>query len=292
MEVRITGIKPFAVHDGDGIRTTVFFKGCPLRCRWCHNPETFSPRPQLAFYPHKCLRCGACARVCPCHSMRDGEHLFRRDECRACGRCADVCPGEALELLGRETTTRALCAALLKDRDFYAESGGGITLSGGECLMQSAACREILKTMKENGIHTAVDTCGFVPRQAIDAVLPYTDLFLYDLKALDENVHLRCTGQPNRLILDNLRYLDQAGAAVEIRIPFVPGENDDQIPAIARYLSGLSCVTAVRVLPYHNDIASKYQAIGLDPVLPPRLPTAAELAEANRILTACDLRCK
>lgn len=284
MNVNIVEIKRFAVHDGDGIRTTVFFKGCPLKCLWCHNPETLSPKRQLAFYGHKCVMCGKCAEVCSLHSLSGGTHTIDKEKCVLCGRCAEVCPQSAIEIFGTEMTVDEVCAALIKDKSFYDESGGGITLSGGECLLQSEACREILKEMKRCGINTAVDTCGFVPREAIDRVMPYTDTFLYDIKAIDVDVHKRCTGQPNGLILDNLMYIDKSGAKTEIRIPYVPGYNDNQIDKIGSFLAQLKNITGVRVLPYHNYAASKYAALGIEDTLPKTLPSEAEISKAKDIL--------
>lgn len=284
MKVNIVEIKRFAVHDGDGIRTTVFFKGCPLKCLWCHNPETLSPKQQLAFYGHKCVMCGKCAEVCSLHSLSSGTHTIDKEKCVLCGRCAEVCPQSAIEIFGTEMTVDEVCAALIKDKSFYDESGGGITLSGGECLLQSEACREILKEMKHCEINTAVDTCGFVAREAIDRVMPYTDTFLYDIKAIDVDVHKRCTGQPNGLILDNLMYIDKSGAKSEIRIPYVPGYNDNQIDKIGSFLAQLKNITGVRVLPYHNYAASKYAALGIEDTLPKTLPLEAEISKAKDIL--------
>lgn len=284
MKVNIVEIKRFAVHDGDGIRTTVFFKGCPLKCLWCHNPETLSPKRQLAFYGHKCVMCGKCAEVCSLHNLSGGTHTIDKEKCVLCGRCAEVCPQSAIEIFGTEMTVDEVCTALIKDRSFYDESGGGITLSGGECLLQSEACREILKEMKHCEINTAVDTCGFVAHEAIDSVMPYTDTFLYDIKAIDVDVHKRCTGQPNGLILDNLMYIDKSGAKTEIRIPYVPGYNDNQIDKIGSFLAQLKNITGVRVLPYHNYAASKYAALGIEDTLPKTLPSEAEISKAKDIL--------
>lgn len=277
MKANIVEIKRFAVHDGDGIRTTVFFKGCPLKCLWCHNPETLSSKRQLAFYGHKCISCGKCAKVCSCHTFSGKTHMVDRQKCTMCGKCAAVCPQSALEIFGTEMSTDEICMALLKDRDFYTESGGGITLSGGECLLQSEACCEILKTMKQNGINTAVDTCGFVPRSAIDKVMPYTDTFLYDIKSIDEDVHIKCTGQSNKIILDNLTYLDTCGAKSEIRIPYIPNYNDNQISKIAEFISVLKNIIRIRVLPYHNYAKSKYSALNIKNTLPSLMPSEEEI---------------
>ena len=208
MTARIFEIKCFAVHDGDGIRTTVFFKGCPLRCVWCHNPEGLTAAPQIAHYAHKCIGCGAC----------------KKD-----GFMPEGCLGDATVLYGKEVTVDELLPILLEDKAFYDNSGGGVTLSGGECLVQADFCAALLRRLKAEGIHTAVDTCGFVSREALDKVLPYADVFLYDIKAFDEDVHIRCTGVSNQVVLENLEYLNALGKRIEIRIPYVPNYNDDQI---------------------------------------------------------------
>lgn len=260
----IFDIKHFAVHDGDGIRTTVFFKGCPLRCRWCHNPEGLSFAPETAFYSHKCTGCGACAAVCPqgAHRMENGMHVFDRARCSACGACARACPAGALALYGRRVSVEELLPELLEDEAFYASSGGGVTLSGGECLCQADFCAYLLKELKKNGISTAVDTGGFVPRRAIEAVMPYTDVFLYDVKAVEPMRHKAGTGADNALILDNLRYLDSHGCASEIRFPSVPGYTDGEEAAVRRFAAGLKHTRGVRVLAYHGYAASKYAALG------------------------------
>ena len=205
------------------------------------------------------------------------------------GGQTNVCPQSALEIFGTEMNTDEICTTLLKDKDFYEESGGGITLSGGECLLQSDACYKILKRMKQNGINTAVDTCGFVPRTAIDKVMPYTDTFLYDIKAIDEDVHIKCTGQSNKIILDNLVYLDSCGAKSEIRIPYVSKYNDEQIPKIAEFLSTLKNVVRVRILPYHNYAESKYNALNIKNTLPMILPTKEEMEKTKTILSSYGL---
>ena len=256
----IFDIKRFAVHDGDGIRTTVFFKGCPLRCVWCHNPEGLSFEPQKAFYAHKCIGCGECKK----------ENFSPVD-----------CLGEARVLYGKEITVDELLPLLWEDKEFYETSGGGVTLSGGECLMQADFCAELLRQLKANGIHTAVDTCGFVSKEALSKVIPYTDVFLYDVKAYDEDIHIKCTGVSNRQILDNLKYLDSIGAKIEIRIPYVPDYNDGQIEKIAHFLAPLQNITKIRVLPYHNYAGSKYEALLVPKKLPERLPTDEEIQKAT-----------
>ncbi|MBO5270347.1 MAG: glycyl-radical enzyme activating protein [Clostridia bacterium] len=291
MNAPIVEIKRFAVHDGDGIRTTVFLKGCPLKCVWCHNPESIERKPALAFYRDKCIFCGACVSACPvgAHRLSAEGHAFDRTLCTRCGACEKVCLSDALKFYGRGMTPEALLPLLLEDRDFYETSGGGVTILGGECLTHPEFCSELLRLLKAEGISTAVDTCGFVSRAGLDAVLPYTDVFFYDMKAFDEATHIRCTGQSNRVILDNLRYLDEKGAQIEIRIPFVPGYNTEEIAPIGAFLSTLSHVTKIRVLPYHNYAGSKYAALDMENTLPPTLPTDKEVEAARTLLRGMGL---
>ena len=286
MKAKIFEIKRFAVHDGDGIRTTVFFKGCPLKCVWCHNPEGICPKPQLAFWENKCTICGECVNVCPkgAHTIENGIHKLDRSKCENCGECEKACLSSALNLYGKEMTTDELMPLLLVDKDFYDTSGGGVTLSGGECLMHSDFCCDLLKKLKESGIHTAVDTCGFVTKEAIDKVMPYTDVFLYDLKAFDEEVHIQCTGFSNKIILENLRYIDSCGKKTEIRIPYVPGFNSDQMDKLAEFIKELKNVTAIRLLPYHNYAGSKYKALDMENTLPEIFPTDEEMKKQKEIL--------
>lgn len=263
MTATIFEIKRFAVHDGNGIRTTVFFKGCPLRCVWCHNPEGLSFEAQEAFYAHKCIGCG---------------------ECKNEGFSHESCLGEARILYGKTVTVEELLPMLLEDKDFYESSGGGVTLSGGECLMQADFCAELLKKLKAEGIHTAVDTCGFVSKEALNKAIPYTDVFLYDLKAYDEDIHIKCTGRSNKQILDNLKYLDSLGKNIEIRIPYVPEYNADQMKKIAHFLSTFKHITKIRVLPYHNYAGSKYEALNMKNTLPCKLPTDEEMVTARDLM--------
>ncbi len=288
---KVFEIKRFAIHDGDGIRTTVFFKGCPLKCVWCHNPEGISARSELGYYEHKCVNCGLCAEVCQsgAHRTENGVHVFDREKCVSCGKCESVCNGAALKLYGKEFSVEELCEILLEDKAFYDESGGGVTLSGGECLMQSEFCAELLKRLKKEGIHTAVDTSGFVTKKAIDTVFPFTDIFLYDIKAFDSEIHKKSTGCSNEIILENLSYINELGGKAEIRIPYVPEFNAGEIEKIAKYLSALECITKVRVLPYHNYAGSKYSALGMENTLPETLPTDEEIENAKRILKSYGL---
>jgi len=268
MPARIADIIRFSTHDGPGIRTTVFLKGCPLSCAWCHNPETISPTPEIGYVAKKCIGCGECVRVCPegAHHIDDRGHTFDRSLCVACGACAEACLGEALTLYGREMTAEEILATVLRDRAFYERTGGGLTLSGGEPLLQANFCAELLEMARREGIHTAVDTCGAVPWGAFEQVLPMTDIFLYDLKHTDPEIHRRYTGADNELILQNLRHLSEAGAAIEIRIPVIPGVNDDETfrAAADDLLGGLAGIREVKRLPYNPYARSKYEAVGRD----------------------------
>ncbi len=287
---RIAGIKRLEIHDGEGIRTTLFLKGCPLNCIWCHNPETISSRPEVAYLPDRCIGCGACISLCAAHRISEGRHVFDRRLCRGCGRCAEACLGEALTFYGREVTPGDVLPLLTEDRIFYAGSGGGVTISGGEPLLQADFCRELLRLLKAEDIRTAVDTCGHAPRAQLDKLLDVTDIFLYDIKSLDEQKHIRCTGQSNRIILDNLVYLLGRGKPVEIRIPLIPAVNDDQIEPIGRFLAAQGFRGQVKVLPYHDFASGKYAALEKMNTLPgvPR-PDAAQVAVAAARLRACGL---
>ena len=263
MKAKIFEIKRFAVHDGDGIRTTVFFKGCPLRCLWCHNPEGLSTKYEVAFYKHKCIGCG---------------------ECQKDSFAVSDCLGGARVEYGKEVSVAELLPILLEDKEFFENSGGGVTLSGGECLIQANFCYELLKALKQKGIHTAVDTCGYVSKKELEKVIPFTDVFLYDLKAMDEDVHINCTGRSNRIILENLCYLDSIGKQIEIRIPFVPGYNSGQIDKMANFLNSIRNISKIRVLPYHNYSESKYKSLNLISNMPNDLPTDNEIEKAKEIL--------
>lgn len=280
---KIVSVKRFEIHDGDGVRTTLFLKGCPLKCRWCHNPESISSSPTLFYNPQKCINCGECLNLCDCHTTEKSLHIFKRENCISCGKCAEICLGDALTLYGKEVSVDEILPKLLEDKPFFDESGGGVTLSGGEPLMQSEFCAEILKNLKEGGINTAVDTCGYVKRQDIDRVLPYTNTFLYDVKAIDSAVHKKCTGVTNEIILENLKYIDSLNKALEVRIPFVPTMNDGEMPKIAEFLSNLKNLKKIKILPYHGFGASKYKYIGEKYGLTIDSPSESQLNNALKI---------
>lgn len=288
MKANIFDIKHFAVHDGPGIRTTVFFKGCPLKCIWCHNPESISKEKQMGFLQNSCVNCGACVVVCKqnAHCINDGIHSFDRAKCITCGECTKVCNAKALTLYGQEREIEDIVKDVLEDKDFYECSNGGVTLSGGECLAQADTCAVLLEALKKEGIHTAVDTCGFVSKETLNKVMPFTDLFLYDIKAYSEDVHIKCTGQSNKVILENLRYIDSLGKKTEIRFPYVPEFNSDETKGIATFLSTLNNVTGIRVLPYHNYAGTKYSSLDIKDTLPERLPNDEEITNAKAVFSS------
>lgn len=286
MEGLISGIKRMEIHDGDGLRTTVFFKGCSLKCVWCHNPESIDRKPALAFFKEKCVRCGVCLSVCPHGAIRfenGSEERIDREKCVYCMECGEACPTGALKPFGTKVTVEALYEQVIQDRPFFESTGGGVTLSGGECLTQGRFAAAFAKKLCENGISVDVDTCGFVPWETIEEILPYTDTFLYDVKAVSPEVHRRCTGQDNALILDNLRRLNDRGARIEVRYPLVVGWNDGECEKIAGLLSGLPAVTGVKVLRYHNFAASRYEALGMENTLPEPKTTEEDVEKAREV---------
>lgn len=263
----ITDISRCSLHDGPGVRTVVYFKGCGLRCKWCHNPETLSAEKNMMFLSAKCIKCGRCLEVCPqCHTVVDNEIQIDRSKCKHCGRCVESCPAGALQMMGREVTTEELMSEIRKDSHYYETSGGGVTLSGGECLLQSEFAAALLEKCKAEGIHTAIETALFVPWECVERVLPYVDLVFADLKIADSKKHKEYTGQPNECILENLKRLSEAGADIIVRIPLIPGVNDTQeeIEKLGGVINTLGPgVQTVEVLKYNYLAESKYQSIGL-----------------------------
>lgn len=261
----IREIQHFSIGDGEGIRTTVFFKGCNLHCPWCHNPETWSPDHELLYYAQRCIRCGRCTAVCPCGAHRftvDGEHFLLREQCRQCGACAVTCMAGALELCGRSMTVDQVMDDLLEDRDFYAASGGGITLSGGEALLQADFCAELARRCHEQGISVTLDTAACVPYTAFIKVLPHVKEVLFDLKAATQE-QMQKTGGALPLVLANLAQLVQENIRVRVRIPVIPHYNDT--PQDAHLLgTAISQIgrLPVELLPYHTLGVGKYAALG------------------------------
>jgi len=278
---KIFEIKRFAVHDGHGIRTTFFFKGCPLNCIWCHNPEGIAKEPEIAYLERKCVKCGECIDICPngLHKIDETDlnktngsimHITDRSLCNLCFACVNACIPEALKLYGKDYTAEELYEIALADIDFYIQSGGGITCSGGEPLMQADFLAVFLKMCKEAGLHTAVDTSGYAAWKEFDKILPFTDIFYYDIKHMNPTQHKTLTGVDNKLILENLQKLSDIGAAVEVRIPVVPGHNDDNlgINQTAEFLKSIKTLTLVRPLPYHALSGSKYTSLGIHHSMP------------------------
>ena len=276
----IIDIKHLAVHDGPGIRTTFFFKGCPLRCLWCHNPESQSAQRELGFLENRCTGCRHCAEICSAHTFdAAGMHHIDRTQCRLCGRCVRECPMNALELYGSMLTLDDAVAAARRDLDFFRASGGGCTVSGGEPLLQSKFCAALFRELKRYDIHCAADTSGAVPWRAFEEVLPVTDLFLYDLKHPDGARHRELTGSGNAELLDRLRRLDRTGVPIEVRIPLVPGYNStpEALAGFVKILTGLEHLTGVRILPFHRA-RFKYRALGRAEPLEALEPCPEELA--------------
>lgn len=290
----IFDIKRFAIHDGPGIRTTVFFKGCPLHCLWCHNPEGMSRKPQILYNPVKCIGCGYCLDICPQHAhwIEDGRHVVDRRRCLACGACAEQCFAGALELAGKRVTAREVMDDVLLDRPFYERSGGGLTLSGGEPLAQHGFALAVLQVAKARGIHTALDTSGFAPWELMQTLLNHTDLILFDLKHMDSQQHQVFTGVPNEPILNNLRRIDAAGHPIWVRIPLVPGKNDEDanFHALGQFLSDLRNIERIEILCYHALAASKYEQLGRDyPLRDLRSPTKERAQNRQQILASYGL---
>jgi pyruvate formate lyase activating enzyme len=279
----IFDIKRYSINDGPGIRVTIFLKGCPLNCRWCHNPESISPKIQKLFTPGKCIGCGECCRACPVQACLLTEQGVVTDEnlCNLCGKCAEVCPTLATEMSGCYRSVDELIKIIEKERPFFDQSGGGVTFSGGEPLLYPDFLIETLEACGLRQIHRAVDTSGFVNKESLLRVAKHTDLFLYDLKILDADKHRQYTSVDNRLILDNLKALAGSGAAIQIRIPLIGGVNDDNdsITAFAAFVAGLpGDKKPVNLLPFHDVAKGKDQKLGQERDLNGlREPTKADL---------------
>lgn len=294
----IFDIQRFSVHDGPGIRSTVFLKGCPLRCLWCHNPEGISPKPELMFFAYKCLGCGTCARVCPKSainfiSAQEAKPSLDREKCTGCGLCAEACPSGAWRLVGRTVTVDELLSCLERDALLYDRSEGGVTFSGGEPLFQPEFLSAALRACKKRRIHTVVDTSGFASASVLKEIAPLVDLFLFDLKPMDEEEHRRYTGGSNRPIHENLRRLVEWGRPVIVRVPLIPGITDTEknVQMLMAFLAELrGGIQKVELLPYH-DVAEKYQRLGrtygMPPILRPSKERLRELRERIAQVLPC-----
>ena len=279
----IFNLQKFCVNDGPGIRTTVFFKGCPLKCIWCHNPESQSIRQELMYRENLCVNCLQCVKVCPqnCHSVLGEKHIFDFSCCISCGSCVNTgC--NALSLSGRAVSVDDILSEVLKDKAFYENSGGGITLSGGEPLYQETFCLELMRRSKENGLHVCLETCGFASPETIKKTAEYVDIYLFDIKETNPWRHRQFTGVDNQLILENLKLLDGMGKEIILRCPIIPGCNDSTIhlSGIAQLANTLHNIIQIEVLPYHCYGEGKYTALGrgylLDSLPAPEGKTVAE----------------
>ncbi len=261
----IFDIKKYAIHDGPGIRTTVFFKGCPLHCWWCHNPEGQDSKPELVYRSSRCIGCGECTKNCPRQaiSLRTKHISINRKNCVTCGNCSQACPSDVLSIAGRRTSMKEILEEIEKDRIFYDESEGGVTFSGGEPLSQPDFLNALLAECKERGIHTTVDTCGSAPYEVIDRMRDKVDLFLYDIKTMNAKKHKMYTGASNEEILKNLRRLAKDSSIV-ISFPVIPGINDDDknVAETAKFISSLPNIKQVSLLPYHRAGIEKYRNLG------------------------------
>ena len=265
-------IQRFALHDGPGIRTVVFFKGCNLACDWCSNPESQNMYPQLLYDVDKCIHCLDCVSVCPSGALssKEGNLHLDRSFCNACGDCTEVCRQEALSISGRKVSIQDVMAEVVKDFDYYQNSGGGLTLSGGEPLIQFPFAIELLKEAKRHQIHTCIETAGHINPGHMEAIASFTDLFLFDYKLSDQGLHLQYTGVKNHLILDNLELLDKSGSDIILRCPIIPGINDTQkhFQGIADVSNRYHSIRSVEIMPYHNYGNFKYKQLGREtPIL-------------------------
>ena len=295
----VFNVQHYSLHDGPGIRTTVFLKGCPLDCWWCHNPEGRSFEPEILVAASRCIGCGRCKEVCVQRKGNGNGSPASRDpshatQCPLCGACVAICPTGAREIAGTCRSVEDVLEELLRDRVFYEESGGGVTLSGGEPLAQAPFAKALLAECRRHEIPTALDTCGFAPREDLLEIAGLSDLVLYDLKLLDDAEHVRYTGASNRLILENLQALGEVHKNIWLRIPIIPGVNDavEHLEAMARLAASLGGVSQVNLLPYHETAVGKFEQLGepyrlgrLARPSPERLDRAADRFRAHGLLT-------
>ena len=268
MHGTVTNIQRFSIHDGPGIRTTVFMKGCNLRCYWCHNPETLDSGPQLQIFPERCIGCGECLERCPhgAHVSVNGHRTFRREVCVGSGACAETCYAQALVLVGKRTSVDEVVEEVLRDRPFYETSNGGVTLSGGEPLLQRDFSYGILERCRRAGVHTAIETAANYPWERLASLLPVVDLVMMDIKLMDPDRHRSCTGVSNRRILENARLLGEEPQPLIVRTPIVPGVNDnaEEVDAIAAFVAQLPNLQYYELLAFHPMATSKYTSLDMD----------------------------
>lgn len=274
MNGKIFDIQRFSIYDGPGIRTNVFFKGCNLRCLWCHNPESQIAENQLMFYQSKCTGCGKCTEICG--------NTFSQN-CTSCGRCVEICPHGARKITGRTADSDEVVSEVLKDRAFYETSGGGVTLSGGEPLLQIDFAVEILRKCKENGINTAIETAANVPWSFFEKALPFLDYILCDVKCIDENLHKKLTGVSNRTILENAERLKKENISLTFRMPVIPTLNDCEVAAVKSFAGDYP----LELLAYHNTGKDKYTALGKEYALGEIVPPTVEFMNALAAENGC-----
>ncbi len=298
----VFNVQTYSIHDGPGIRVTVFVKGCPLRCRWCANPESNLARPQLMTYAAKCTACGRCVATCPQKAVSIGTlhdkpcAITDRELCVECGACVDVCPCEAREIVGREKTVREVLEQVLKDKLFIDASGGGMTVSGGECLAHPDFTEALLYAAKEQGLHTAIESYSFASEAVFDQVLRYVDLALLDIKHMDSDIHRELTGVPNEQILSNIRHaVHDLKKNVTVRVPTIPGYNDSEenIRATARFVKEeLGPDVGIHLLPYHRLGESKNESLGKVMDLSVSVPSDEHMQDLKRIVESYGLYCQ
>ncbi len=263
---KIFDISRFCLNDGPGIRTTVFFKGCPLNCVWCHNPESKSTKFEILYDNSKCVNCGKCMSVCDkqCHIFNSG-HIFNRTGCITCGNCAENCISGAIRLAGKNYNAEEIISEVLKDKIFYEESGGGLTVSGGEPLMQIDFLEQLLKYAKQENLHTCIETCGYAKKEYFDRIIPFTDCFLFDYKETDPEKHKKFTGKDNALIIKNLELLNNSNADIILRLPLIPGYNDtsEHLDGIAVISNRFQNIRKIEIMPYHPLGTSKTKELGI-----------------------------
>lgn len=262
----IFNIQRWSLHDGPGIRSTVFFKGCPLRCRWCSNPESWAFERQILYFHDTCAECGKCVDSCVAgaNSIENGRLMYERDRCTGCGTCAKICPNLGRELVGEELTAEGIVDVLIRDAVFYRSSGGGVTFSGGEPMAQPELLRKLVTTCFDAGISTAVETSGFFDYENVADIFEYIDEIFIDLKHTDENTHRELTGVSNQLIIENILRIDKAGYSIRLRVPLVKSLNDteENVEGIIKLCQNMQNLKSVELLSYHNYGSSKYAALG------------------------------